>query len=180
VVNLAEARAIVQMLEAMVGDPAVPSCTCSKSGTVASPTVAVMSLFPAQVALLRLLLQRSPISSGSRISIQVGLPSDFHQRESLVALVSLTRSHVSRAVPFSDVPHGLLLALTRPRARLVLFGDPGTMVRRSQWHGGLDHLDEISGPLEQALIAQLLGRFSEQDAPRRAAHAQGARESSSV
>jgi hypothetical protein len=176
VVNLAEARAIVQTLEAMVGDPAVPGGACS--GT-ANPTVAVMSLFPAQVALLRSMIQRSSVLSGARISIQVGLPAAFHQREALVALLSLTRSHVSRAVPFSDAPQGLLLALTRARSRLVLFGDPGTMARRSQWHGGLDHLDEITGPLEQALIAQLLGRLSECDGPRRA-HTGSSRESTSI
>jgi len=34
------------------------------------------------------------------------------------------------------------------------------MVRRSQWHGGLDHLDEIVGPMEQALVGQLLGQLS--------------------
>ncbi len=62
-------------------------------------------------------------------------------------------------MPFSDTPNSLLLALTCPAGRLVLFGDPGTMARRSQWHGGLDHLDEVVGPIEQALLGQLLGHL---------------------
>jgi hypothetical protein len=71
-------------------------------------------------------------------------------------------------VPFSDHPRDLLLALTRPASRLVVFGDPGTMSRRSQWFGALDHLDESTGPLEQALLAQLLAHMPEQEATARA------------
>jgi hypothetical protein len=134
----------------------------------AAPAVAVLSLFPAQVELLRLLVGRSPVLAGSGVAIEVGLPDCLAQRECLVALVGLTRSHTHRAVPFSDAPEGLVGALTRPVARLVLFGDLGTLVRRSQWHGALDHLDELAGSLEQVLIAQLLGELAEpgESAPR--------------
>jgi hypothetical protein len=165
IVNFAEARAVVGMLEAMAADAALTSAARQAQGVVGGPAVAVISLFPSQVDLLRLLIQRSPLLAGSPLDVEVGRPDAFHQREALVVLVSLTRSHAHRAVPFSDAPQGLLLALTRPIARLVLVGDPGTMVRRSQWHGGLDHLDELAGPLEQTLVSQLLAQLTQQDAP---------------
>jgi hypothetical protein len=179
VVNLAEARAIVSMLEAMAGDPAFRAALAEAQGKVAGPMVAVMSLFPTQIELLRLLIGRSAIlsGSGSPLGIEVGSPGAFHQREALVGVVSLTRSHASRAVPFTDAPGGLLLALSRAISRLVLVGDPGTMVRRSQWHGGLDHLDEVAGPLEQTLISRLLEQLTEPDVPARLVRP---RESSSV
>jgi hypothetical protein len=104
---------------------------------------------------LRVLVQRSAVVAGSALPVEVGLPADLAQRECFAALVSLTRSHTHRAVPFTDHPHALLQALTRPVARLVVFGDPGTLARRSQWHGALDHLDESAGRLEQALITTL-------------------------
>jgi hypothetical protein len=128
---------------------------------VPAPSVAVLCLFPAQVELLRTLVRRSPRLAGSSIPIEVGLPDCLAQRECLAALVGLTRSHTHRAVPFSDMPERLVQALTRPVSRLILFGDPGTLLRRSQWHGALDHLDELAGSLEQGLIGQLLGELTE-------------------
>jgi hypothetical protein len=164
IVNFAEARAIVEVLETMARDPAfTPPTGGTLHGTRpahAGPTVAVISLFASQVELLRRLIARSTVLANSPLKIEVGLPGAFHQRDVLVALVGLTRSHASRAVPFSDSPQSLFQALTRPAVRLVLFGDTGTMARRSQWHGGLDHLDEIVGPVEQALVGQLLGQLS--------------------
>jgi hypothetical protein len=145
----------------MAGDPAVLDACADwlRHTAVAGPAIAVISLFPAQVELLRRLIARSAVLASLTNRIEVGPPAAFQQREALVALISLTRSHTSRAVPFSDTPQALLLALTRPAARLVLFGDPGTMMRRSQWHGGLDHLDDVTGPQEQALVTHLLGRL---------------------
>jgi hypothetical protein len=175
VVNYLEARAIVAALEDLVSDPAFQSASANwqqraalclpasgACGTNApSPSVAVMSLFPAQVALLRLLAGRSSVLTASRVPVEFGHPAEMHQRECLVALVGLTRSHTHRAVPFSDSPDSLVRALTRPSARLVLFGDVGTLARRSQWHGALDHLDETAGSTEQALVGQLLAALTE-------------------
>jgi hypothetical protein len=167
IVNLAEARVIVQALEAMAADPAIADASSDwqRHGAASGPAVAVISLFAAQVELLRRLVERSAVLAGAPLRIEVGAPAAFKQREALVALISLTRSHTTRAVPFSDTPQALLLALTRPAARLVLFGDPGTMLRRSQWHGGLDHLDDVNGPQEQALVSHLLGRLQGNVAP---------------
>jgi hypothetical protein len=174
-VNYPEAQAIVEALEALVSDPAFQAASSAwqQRQTVcraaagscepvpAAPSVAVLCLFPAQVELLRLLVRRCGRIADSGVPVEIGLPGSMAQRECLVALVGLTRSHTHRAVPFSDSPESLVQALTRPVARLVLFGDPGTLVRRSQWHGGLDHLDETAGSLEQALITQLLNELTD-------------------
>jgi hypothetical protein len=73
-----------------------------------------------------------------------------------VALVSLTRSHTHRAVSFGDGPQTLVQALTRASARLLVFGDPGTLLRRSQWAGELDHLEETDAQKERDLAARLV------------------------
>jgi hypothetical protein len=201
-VNYLEAQAIVSALEGLVSDPAFQEASatwqqcqaavchaaagsCEPAAT--APSIAVLCLFPAQAELLGLLVRRSARLSASSVPIEVGLPGRLAQRDCLVALVGLTRSHTHRAVPFSDTPETLVLALTRAVSRLVLFGDPGTLVRRSQWHGALDHLDETSGSLEQGLIARLLGELPEVEQVREKVrvaaaeeHAGRPRESSSV
>ena len=48
------------------------------------------------------------------------------------------------------------LALSRARVRLLIFGDPGTLVRRTQWEGALDHLDAVAGGREREVIAHLV------------------------
>ena len=120
-----------------------------------------MSPFPGQVELLRVLAGRSAVLGGSPLVVEIGPPQSLAQREALVVMLSLTRSHATRAVPFSDHPRDLLLALTRPAGRLMVFGDPGTMSRRSQWFGALDHQDETIGPVEQALVGELLAALPE-------------------
>jgi hypothetical protein len=199
-INLVEARAMLAALEDLVSDPAFQAAsaawqqkpaldclsasgTCGAHGPVANPSVAVMSLFPAQVALLRQLVGRSRVLATSRAPVKVCHPSELHQGECLVAYLGLTRSHTHRAVPFSDSPESLVRAMTRPAARLVLFGDVGTLARRSQWHGALDHLDELAGSTEQALIGRLLGGVIEPGAAPesdRGAWAGRSRESSGV
>ena len=109
------------------------------------------------VELLGLLIGRSAALKNTPVRIELGVPSAFRQRECQVALVSLTRSHTHRAVSYGEGPHALALALTRAAARLLLFGDPGTLVRRSQWQGAVDHLDPVSAERERALAAGLVG-----------------------
>jgi hypothetical protein len=48
------------------------------------------------------------------------------------------------------------LALTRASARLILFGDPGTLIRRCQWHGSVDHLGEEAADREREFFTRLL------------------------
>jgi hypothetical protein len=174
-VNYFEARAVVQSVEGLLADPAfrdaaarwqadrAAPCTqgglpCGTDGAVGGhcPAVAVMALYPAQAELLRLLLRRSPALANLPWAVEVGLPSAFRQRECLAALVSLTRSHSHRAVSYGDGPHGLAEACTRAAGRLILFGDPATLARRSQWQGALDHLDEGAARTERGLAARLV------------------------
>jgi hypothetical protein len=176
VVNYLEARALVKRLEALIHDEAFRSaceqwrqrrlwpCQHGRQSTSAcdcprpdnAPAVAVMALYSAQVELLRHLIRQTPALNHSPITIEVGTPSAFSHRECLFALVSLTRSHTHRAVSYADHPHALAQALTRAASGLILFGDPGTLARRSQWHGPLDHLDESAAQRESSLVGQLV------------------------
>jgi superfamily I DNA and/or RNA helicase len=117
--------------------------------------VALIALYPAQVELIRRLVRDLVARTPAAVRVEVGLPSDFHQRECLAALVSLTRSHTHRAVPFGEGPQQLVEALTRAVSRLWVFGDPGTLARRGQWSGPLDHLDESAAERERDLVLRL-------------------------
>jgi hypothetical protein len=86
----------------------------------------------------------------------VDVPAGFREGECWIGLVSLTRSHTHRAVSFGAGPELLVRALTRARARLVLFGDPGTLARRSQWEAPLDHLDGPASAREHRLVTRLV------------------------
>jgi superfamily I DNA and/or RNA helicase len=121
--------------------------------------VGVIALYAAQAELLRRLIERSAALAASGLSVEVGTPATFRQRECLAALVSLTRSHSHRAVTFGEGPHALALALTRAASRLQLFGDPGTLARRTQWGGPVDHLDEAAAARERALVSRLLAHL---------------------
>jgi hypothetical protein len=155
-VNYAEARAVVQALVGLVNEQELQSASADWQQHRHGPCVAVMALYAAQVELIQALLRREPKLAASKVTIEVGLPSAFQQRECLVALVSLTRSHTHRAVSYGSGPQELILALTRPVARLLLFGDLGTLARRSQWQAPLDHLDECASRREHMLLAQLV------------------------
>jgi len=160
-VNALEARTTLSRLEALVGEPGLAEVVANWQSQAGKgcPAIAVVSTQPAQVELLRQLVRRSTVLQDSKW-IQVCTPTELAQRECLILVLSLTRSHSTRAVPFSGHPSELLLALTRPASRLILLADPGTLIRRSQWFGGLDHQDELTGPIEQALISQLLTLLS--------------------
>jgi hypothetical protein len=176
-VNYLEARALVKRLESLLRDGAFraacarwqqrgdrlcehrracPSADCGCPRPDSGPAVAVMALYPAQVELLRHLIRQIDALTQSQVPIEIGLPSAFGQRECLMGLVSLTRSHTHRAVSYGEHPHHLAQALTRAASALILFGDPGTLARRSQWHGALDHLDEPTARREGRLVAQLV------------------------
>jgi hypothetical protein len=141
IVNLLEAQAVVRYLEALAA-----------AGSTA--TVGVMALYPAQVALIRTLVRQS--TRLGRLDLHVGEPSAFRERECGIVLLSLTRSHLHRAVTYGEGPQLFGLALTRARRKLVLFGDPGTLARRREWDGPVDHLDDGAAAWERDLVARLL------------------------
>jgi hypothetical protein len=162
--NPAEARVVVRLLEELVRDAGFLAAWSGWQAThpAGQPlAIAVMALFPAQVELLRLLILQSEVLGSGQPALEVGLPSAFQGRECLVAVLSLTRSHTHRAVPFSDHPRSFGLALTRAAARVLVVGDAGTMLRRTQWQGALDHLDDSAGRREQALIGHFISHLIE-------------------
>jgi hypothetical protein len=162
-VNYLEAQAVVRTVETLLADAgfqpeaarwhqqhAVAGCSARH------PTLAIICLYAAQAELVRRLLRRVPLPAPGPIHVEVGLPGAFRQRECWAALVSLTRSHTHRAVSYGEGPETLAQALTRAAGRLILFGDPGTLARRSQWAEAVDHLDPAAAGRERQLIRQLV------------------------
>jgi hypothetical protein len=147
-VNLAEAQAILRLLDNQLEDWA----GLSPNGL----RLAILTSYPAQAELMRQLLQAEAIALPKPIRLTVAFAGDFHQRECDLAILSLTRSHERRAVPFGDDPAVLQLALTRARQRILLVGDPGTLCRRSHWEGPLDHLDDAQAQREKAWVSALV------------------------
>jgi AAA domain len=164
-VNYLEAQAVVRQLEMLAAEPsllaAAASIQCPQQGVCHGaahcPVIAVMALYAAQVELIQRLIQRSSVLAACSIAIEVGLPAAFRHRDCHVAVISLTRSHTHRAVTYGDHPRTLVQALTRARSHAIVFGDPGTLARRSQWQGPVDHLDETAAAQERHLTAQLVG-----------------------
>jgi uncharacterized coiled-coil DUF342 family protein len=154
-VNYAEAQALVAALAELVNE-GVDKLSSDHEELRKQPAVAVLALYPAQAELIRLLMRREPNLAALGHTVDVDVPYAFRQREAVVVLLSLTRSHTHRAVAFGEGPQMLALAMTRARSRLVIFGDPGTLLRRSQWEGSLEHLDEEAAARERHLITRLI------------------------
>jgi hypothetical protein len=149
-VNLAEARAVVRKLEQLVAKPR------EGNGAGDGPHIIVMALYAAQAELICLLLQQSHALSHHTSSIAVGVPAQFRHREADAVLVSLTRSHKHRAVAYGEGPVALAQAWTRARRLLIVVGDPGNLIRRCQWRGVVDHLDEAAADRECQLLHGLV------------------------
>jgi hypothetical protein len=147
-VNYPEAQAVVRCLLTLKSE---------QTGTQgAALPVAVVALYSAQAALIeRMLRQTAELVNGGLVA-EVGTASAFRQREFGHVLISLTRSHTHRAVSYGETPRLLAMALTRARERLILFGDPGTLIRRAQWDGPLEQFDEAAAGEERQLVAQLV------------------------
>jgi len=143
-VNVPEAQAVVRHLESLM----------LAGETFAS--VIVTALYPAQVELIKQFMQRSAMAEKFKGSVRVALPASLHGCEFDHVMMSLTRSHGSRAVTFGDDPRETLRILGRAKRRLTLFGDPGTLVRRSQWEGPVDHLDEALAWHERTWVGNLV------------------------
>ncbi len=143
--NYLEAQAVVRRLEQLAQTPgALPV------GRREAPEVVVLALFEGQADLLRRLLSRSEVLRAHPIPFEVAVHAQLRQRECAVVLLSLTRSHAHRSVPFGADVADLAVALTRARHKLYVFGDPGTLVKRTHWQGPLDHLP--AAPAHQELL----------------------------
>jgi len=163
-VNYREAKTVVRVLEGFTTEPRPQGGVkggedaghSHSRATESLARVAVLTLYPAQAELIRRLVQQSTVLQAARMPVDIGVPSAFRQNEYHSIVLSLTRSHTHRAVCYGESPSLLVLALTRACERLILVGDAGTLARRSQWHGRLDHLDEATADKELDLIAQLV------------------------
>ncbi len=116
----------------------------------------VLALYEAQAELLRRLVGRSAILRARPFPLEIAVPSQVRHRECDVLVLSLTRSHAHRCVPLGEDAADLALALTRPRQRLLVFGDLGTLVKRTNWQGPLDHLDAPDAHVEALRVGRLL------------------------
>jgi hypothetical protein len=147
--NYSEAQAVIRTLDALASGP-------SAKGRRARQRVGVMALYRGQVELIRCLAKQSPVLSSGALDVEIGLPATFREREYPLVILSLTRSHPHRAVTFGESPLTLALALTRARAQLLIFGDPGALAQRRQWAGHLDHLDDSAAAFEHEVVSRLV------------------------
>ena len=153
-VNYLEAQALIRRLETWLQKEAADS----------TARVAVLGLYEGQVMLLRRLIEQSEILRSRPFPLEVALPSRMHQRECDLVFLSLTRSHAHRCVAFGDDPCELPLGLTRARSRLLVFGDLGTLCKRAQWQGPLEHLDAHTSHQERLLVSRLLACLERESA----------------
>ena len=150
-VNFLEAQALIRRLERWAQAPA----ELGSNGS-ATPSVLVLALYEAQAEMLRRLTARSPILQGRSFALEISVPGQTRQRECDVLVLSLTRSHAHRCVPYGEDVADLAMALTRARQRVLVFGDLGTLYKRTQWQGPLDHLDAPEAHLEGLHLSRLL------------------------
>jgi hypothetical protein len=111
--------------------------------------------FDAQCELLRKTLQLNERLQ----SIPVGNEAFWRTRECKTLLISLTRSHPNRAVPFAADPTILFDLMRRARSMLILFGDVGTMLRRTQWSGPCEYLNGHRAEVERQFLRRLIGQL---------------------
>jgi len=149
-VNYREAQAIIHALETL--HQSEPPACCQ-----------VIAFFPGQAELIRRLLAKSTALAGRDIA--VGLPGQFTHGQCQVALLSLTRSNVQKSGIFVAEFADLIVALSRARERLILVGDPDTLLRWSQGQEPTESADP--GPSKQwlrRLASYLRGQGSHQAA----------------
>jgi hypothetical protein len=159
-VNYYEAQAVMHKMAELAHYYATPNqATPAIRAEKLRPSIAIIALMPAQVELLRSLIRQLPASVTTAFDWRVAGPTEFCHREADIVLLSLTRSHTHRAVAFSEDPKDLVLAFTRARSKLIVFGDLGTLLRRSQWQGPLDRLNETAANQERELISRLIHYF---------------------
>ena len=159
VVNLQEAQAIVRKLVDGERAGLLPAVL---PGAV---TIFVVALYESQAELIRRLLRNCPSLASRANAIEVGVPQAFAHRDAAWVFVSLTRSHSHRSTAFGSGPKELLLALSRAREKMCVFGDVGALTRRAHWEGTVERLDELQTLQERDLIRTLLEGFQKMAHP---------------
>jgi hypothetical protein len=155
-VNYDEAQSVVYVLESLVSEITASGRIDEPDNAGRTPTIGIMALYPAQVELIRRLIDQIPGLVASPVSFVVDGPEGFRERECAILLLGLTRSHGYRATSLGGDPQTLALALTRARKKLFIFGDPETLIRRSQWDGVVEPLDEQASAVERGIVARLV------------------------
>lgn len=157
IVNLSEVEAIIDYLTHILSDPNVTDRMDRKGGV----GVVVLTPSSAQATLLRAMIAKTPLSANHAGRMEIATPEGFRHRESLIAIISMTRSHASRAVPFAVEPEHLAEMLTRGAEEVVIFADPGALGRRAAWFGSLEFQSEKDGLREQNLLRRLCACWPE-------------------
>jgi hypothetical protein len=152
-VNFLEAQAVVGYLQHFVAGKR--SALAHETADDRPPTAAVTALYSEQVQLIRALVLQNRQLAGWESHFAILPPDRLGEKAFTVMIVSMTRSHLHRAVSFGEHPGPLRLAMTQARSRLVLFGDPGTILRRSQWTGPLEQLEHAAAERERRLMRRL-------------------------
>jgi hypothetical protein len=157
IVNYSEAQAVARKLLSLVSDGlGKRKSPVDSPAHEERPTIAILAFSSAQLELIRKLIDETGAVPPASFALRYGEPNDFRHSEADIVLLSLTRSHTHRAVAYAGDPANLVLGLTRARAALIVFGDPGTLARRIQWQGPLEHLDEAAANKERELLARLV------------------------
>jgi superfamily I DNA and/or RNA helicase len=155
-VNYDEAQSVVYVLESLVSEITASGRIDEPDNAGRTPTIGIMAFYPAQVELIRRLIDQIPCLVASPISFVVDVPEGFREGECAIVLLGLTRSHGYRATSLGGDPQTLALALSRARRKLFIFGDPETLIRRSQWDGVVEPLDEQASAVERGVVARLV------------------------
>jgi hypothetical protein len=152
--NFLEAQAVIRELEMLTSGAAGAPITASAAD--AAWQVGVLALYEGQTELIRGLARQNARLLASRAIWNVATAGKLPKHRYDVVLLSLTRSHLHRAVSFGSSPDAILWAMTRAGRRLIVFGDIGTLVRRSMWDGPLDHLNAVASARERQTMARLM------------------------
>jgi hypothetical protein len=154
-VNYLEAQALIRRLETWLETEAADM----------PGRIAVLALYQGQVDLLRRLAEQSEALRARGLAVEISLASRMRQRECDIAFLSLTRSHGHRATAFGEAAEELPIALTRACKRLFVFGDPGTLQRRTQWSGPIDQLDSSAAQQELLRVKRLVACLQQTQSP---------------
>jgi len=120
--------------------------------TSSDKELVLTALYPSQVQLLRELAAEAPLPE----NVKILAPGEISSHGANVLMIGLARSHASRAVPFGETPELILRLVTLARERLIVFGDPATLIRRSQWDKPLDPLDASASDREIRWVTGLV------------------------
>jgi hypothetical protein len=150
-VNLAEAQAIVRRLEDCLRAGSIPTTFGGAAG------IFVIALYPVQAEIIRRLIKSSQaLAAAEKSTIEVGVPQDFMHRDAPWVILSLTRSHAHRVGSYGSSLEDLLIALTRARHKLILFGDAGALSRRAHSDGVVERTDPARAARERSVVKMLV------------------------